>query len=1368
VFLGVPSAALTWILDSSFIFTSPQTMATAATQTGTFDLRRDQDFFKVSLVAGQRYLFKVEGSGAKPVQNPWLELFTPSSPALTFLSDVIDFGFVGKTAVIAYVALETGTHYLRTAANTLTGVTDDVGASYTISAESVALDDHSDIRAQGTVLNLGATLAGAFDLRHDLDYFRVTLSAGQRYLFTMTGAGAAPITGADLELFTPTGESLEEDTHSSTISGGGAKFAVVAPVSGTYYLLATLGTGSGSGAAEDTGTYSVTYSSVALDDHSDQRASGTVLNIGSTLAGAFDLRHDQDYFRVTLSAGQRVLFTMNGSGATPVQGSTLQLFDSLTGVADLVNDTTLTSLGGAKFSFQAPTAGTYYLLATLGSGATGGNGDTGTYAVSAGTLALDDHSDLRASGTALNIGGTVSGQFDQRADQDMFRVNLVEGQRYLFTMKGAGADPTNRVYLQMYDTTSAIRKVDLNYIISIPGLPSLGSSEAKFVYTAEATGTYVLNAQQGKDAFGAGLGIIKDTGTYTVNAVQVPLDDHADRATFGTNITVGATVAGAFDYRYDEDWFRVPLVAGQRYYVELKNTGATGGPTDTTTFVLLASSLDGTQVGYDTNVRSNGAAFVLQPTTSGTYYLYTTLTGFVSNSIDTGSYTLKVSNVSLDDHSDIRDQGTVLIAGPAGNQPPTASNGSGTTAEDTPLTGTLPAATDPNGDPISYAKGSDPARGTVTVTAAGGYTYTPAKDYNGSDSFGFTVSDGKGGSTSYTQSVTITAVNDAPVRVNAIPGLNATVGALFSYVIPADTFSDVDSPTLTYSVAGSGGFAFPAWLSFNASTRTLSGTPGAGDIGRVEIRFRASDGSLFADDFAPLEVMTPANVPPVSTGATVNMVEDTVLNGTLPAATDANGDPITYARSSNPQFGSVTVNANGSYTYTPQANFFGTDGFGFTVSDGKGGSAGYVLNVRVSNVNDAPTGTLGLSGSARVGAALSANNSIVDVDGIPTGPVLQWLRNGSVINGATASSYTVLAADVGAALSVRASYTDGGGTAETVTSATVIAAADFNIVTGGTGNDTVNGSTGDDKVSGLAGNDTLNGLAGSDSLEGGDGNDVLNGGPGNDTLNGGAGLDIADYRGATAVNVNLLTGSAAQGGDSDSLISIEAVFGSSAADTFRGLDGPVKPGETFRGGAGNDSIDGGTGTDTAEFSGKLEDYTLTRTPGTMNIVVTHKNGGADGSDSLNNIEHLQFSDRIVCFGPRAEDVARVAFALWTPAIYSSATLFSKGISFYDNEFGYSFDFLCQVALQYHPETGAALAAKLKTSIPASSLSAQQLVDLMAANGGITSDTGRAAAVKAVALDAATTQQLELLGVTSKGVVATLNFDAEIYFGLLPG
>ena len=83
--------------------------------------------------------------------------------------------------------------------------------------------------------------------------------------------------------------------------------------------------------------------------------------------------------------------------------------------------------------------------------------------------------------------------------------------------------------------------------------------------------------------------------------------------------------------------------------------------------------------------------------------------------------------------------------------------------EDTVKTGTLPVASDVDGDAVTYGKASDPAHGTVVVNADGSYTYTPAANYNGADSFTYTVSDGKGGSNTYTVAITVTPVNDAPV-----------------------------------------------------------------------------------------------------------------------------------------------------------------------------------------------------------------------------------------------------------------------------------------------------------------------------------------------------------------------------------------------------------------------------------------------------------------------------------------------------------------------------------------------------------------------------------------------------------------------------
>ncbi|MCE4073651.1 MULTISPECIES: cadherin-like domain-containing protein, partial [Pseudomonas] len=84
-----------------------------------------------------------------------------------------------------------------------------------------------------------------------------------------------------------------------------------------------------------------------------------------------------------------------------------------------------------------------------------------------------------------------------------------------------------------------------------------------------------------------------------------------------------------------------------------------------------------------------------------------------------------------------------------------------TTAEDTALTGKI-VASDVDGDTLTYTikAGSAPTHGSVTLNAAtGDYTYTPSKDYNGSDSFTVVVSDGKGGTVNSVVTINVTPVN---------------------------------------------------------------------------------------------------------------------------------------------------------------------------------------------------------------------------------------------------------------------------------------------------------------------------------------------------------------------------------------------------------------------------------------------------------------------------------------------------------------------------------------------------------------------------------------------------------------------------------
>ena len=102
--------------------------------------------------------------------------------------------------------------------------------------------------------------------------------------------------------------------------------------------------------------------------------------------------------------------------------------------------------------------------------------------------------------------------------------------------------------------------------------------------------------------------------------------------------------------------------------------------------------------------------------------------------------------------------------------------------------------------------------------------------------------------------------NNAPTVANAIPNQTATAGTAFSYTFPTNTFSDADNDNLTYTAAKSDGTALPTWLSFDANTRTFSGTPQSGDTGTLSVKVTADDrnGGTVSDTFDIVVSAAPA------------------------------------------------------------------------------------------------------------------------------------------------------------------------------------------------------------------------------------------------------------------------------------------------------------------------------------------------------------------------------------------------------------------------------------------------------------------------------------------------------------------------------
>ncbi|MDZ8069932.1 MAG: putative Ig domain-containing protein [Nostoc sp. DedQUE08] len=142
-------------------------------------------------------------------------------------------------------------------------------------------------------------------------------------------------------------------------------------------------------------------------------------------------------------------------------------------------------------------------------------------------------------------------------------------------------------------------------------------------------------------------------------------------------------------------------------------------------------------------------------------------------------------------------------------------------------------------------------------TALRSITYTNSSDNPSTTprTVSFVVNDGTNNSTVVTRNINITAVNDAPVVANPITNQTATEDTAFSFALPANTFADVDAgDNLTYSATLENGDSLPSWLTFNGTT--FSGTPTNDNVGSLNIKAIASDGTATVSDIFTLAVVS--------------------------------------------------------------------------------------------------------------------------------------------------------------------------------------------------------------------------------------------------------------------------------------------------------------------------------------------------------------------------------------------------------------------------------------------------------------------------------------------------------------------------------
>jgi VCBS repeat-containing protein len=317
------------------------------------------------------------------------------------------------------------------------------------------------------------------------------------------------------------------------------------------------------------------------------------------------------------------------------------------------------------------------------------------------------------------------------------------------------------------------------------------------------------------------------------------------------------------------------------------------------------------------------------------------------------------------------------------NDAPVAVDDAGSTDEDTILNATAPGVlandtdrdagdtktvTAVNGN--SSAVGSEitlPSGAQLTLRADGSYAYDPRGAFDSlrdgemaADTFTYSVSDGTGAVDQGMVTVIVTGVNDAPVAAADAYATNEDV----PLTVPAAqgvlaNDSDVDGDALTAALVSG-----PAHGTLTlSSTGSLTYTPAADFNGTDSFTYKANDGTADSNVATVTVTVRPVNDAPVARPDAYATDEDTPLTmaapGVLANDTDVDGDALQAVLVAGPSHGTLALNADGSFTYTPSANANGSDSFTYKVNDGTLDSNVALVTITVNAVQDPPVAVAG-------------------------------------------------------------------------------------------------------------------------------------------------------------------------------------------------------------------------------------------------------------------------------------------------------------------------------------------------------------------------------------------------------------------------
>ena len=297
---------------------------------------------------------------------------------------------------------------------------------------------------------------------------------------------------------------------------------------------------------------------------------------------------------------------------------------------------------------------------------------------------------------------------------------------------------------------------------------------------------------------------------------------------------------------------------------------------------------------------------------------------------------------------------------------------------------------DVDGHGLSLISVQNAVGGSVAFDGVGNVIFTPHANYFGPANFEYTLLDVSGASDTATVSIDLVSVNDAPVVATPLTDQSSPEDEIIGFVLPANTFSDVDGDTLVLSAFLADGGELPEWLEFDPGNRTFGGVPPQNFNGTLGVTVSATDGEFAASNTFSLAITPVNDEPDAQDDGIFTTLEDhaiVIAAGDLLANdTDVDNDMLSLLSAQDAENGTVALNEDGDVVFTPFANYNGAASFTYTISDGELTSTASA-SINVSAINDAPNSV--------------NDHAFATEDEVLVLPLLQLLENDSDPDGDT-------------------------------------------------------------------------------------------------------------------------------------------------------------------------------------------------------------------------------------------------------------------------------------------------------------------------------------------------------------------------------